>query len=45
VLRELREASEMDTPDTYVRHIAELVLSGIVPKAIARKRANQGTLF
>jgi TetR/AcrR family transcriptional regulator len=37
VLRELREASEMDTPETYARHIAELVLSGIVPKVIARK--------
>jgi hypothetical protein len=37
VLREFGEASEMDTPETYARHIAELVLSGIVPKAIARK--------
>ena len=37
VLREWREASEIGTPETYARHIAELVLSGIVPKAIARK--------
>jgi hypothetical protein len=37
VLREFGEASEIDTPETYARHIAELVLSGIVPKAIARK--------
>jgi len=37
VLRELREASEMDTPETYARRIAELVLASVVSKAVARK--------
>jgi TetR/AcrR family transcriptional regulator len=37
VLREWREASEIGTRETYARHIAELILSGILPKAIARK--------